>query len=264
MDLKTKKILLITLAGILGVGTIFFALVARGTITIKSPTPNDQASNDAWLKSLKVIPGSPAAKILSGEISNSILTPSATTTTGIIAQEAFLNTMMHQAGSDYEIISDEDAESLTDSILKNLTDQNPIKYYTKDDIILVPTNATTYTAYRTEFFSALNELAHSGLEDELYITAQAIDTRDPGKLAPLSASVTAYQKLIKKLLAMKTPDIMGNLHLLSITGYSTVLSGVQDMQQTFTDPARGIIGVSKYHEGLTIIIRIKEALLNIR
>lgn len=255
---KTQRSLLIIFSVIFGVGIILFSLIESGAI--KTTSQDTDASKEAWLKSLKVIPGSPAAKILSGEQANSVFTPDATTTTGILAQTTFLNTMMYQASNDSTVIDDQDAEDLVNTILNKTADQNPVRTYTKTDLTIVPTSDDTYKAYRSQLQNAFIPLHVNDFGNELLFVNQAMSSKNPKVLEPLQASVTTYQTLIKTLVSMKTPTVMADFQVILIQGYALILSGTQDMQKVLIDPAQGMLGINKYNTGMELITRLNDAL----
>lgn len=251
-----KKYLIVasTIFGVSLIGTAL--LIQNGFFTTKKPT------NNSWIKGLSFIPGETSVKTLTEEDveSSGIFVPISTTTTGIIAQEAFLNTAMHQASADGDIVDDTSAQNIADAIIAKSADKNPVKMYSRGDLRIVSTNQETFNAYKTDLSQALLVFSQENKLNELEVATRAIQSKDQKSLDALKAGIPSYKTLIKKLLEMNTPDIMSDVQLFLVQGYALALSGVEDMSYGLSDPARGIVGVGKYNQGFEFITIASEAL----
>lgn len=263
MSWPSKKIISIILATLAGTGIILFA-VGNGRFFKNKVSPKDGLGGAAgsWEDSLSIVSQNTSGDSITaqrGIKTGDEASDSATTTTGLVAQAVLTNMLLYQASNEKETISDADAQTVAQSIAKSVPDPNPVKHYTRSDIIIIPDTTESFTAYRKELTDSLNAFAQKNTRNELLIVAQALDAKDPQKLAPLDTMIGNYKKLIANLLRIKTPDGVANIHLMMIGGYATVLSGVEDMRQTFADPARGVTGFTKYQTGINIIIQVTAA-----
>ncbi len=264
MPWKLQKKIPILLAILFGIGIIFFSIKGGSFFNSKTSFNADGSPSDnSWLDSLKVIPQNSTSTLSSGARGG--FSNSTTTATDIFARYTLTSAMLYQTTSGgTEPISDEDAQAVADNIAKSASDQNPVKQYSRSDIVIVPTSTASFDAYRKELAVALNVFAKENTVSELQVVAKATEAKDPQKLALLDASITSYRKLISSLVAIKTPEVMANIYVLMIQGYALILSGVEDMKQTFSDPARGLNGVTKYSAGVNIITQVNTIFTKMR
>ncbi len=260
MSEKLKKVIPILLAVLLGAGIIFFAIKGDSLFGTKTSFNADGSpSGNSWIDSLKVVSQNSTSKLLGGGM-GTLPNSNATTTTDILARDALASAMLYQTTDGASAtISNEDAEAVAKNIADNVSLLNPVKRYSRSDITIVPTSTTSFNAYKNELAKALNVFAKEHTMSELLIVAKATDSKDPKKLSPLNTAVQNYKNLITSLLIIKTPEIMVGIHILMIQGYATILSGIEDMQQTFTDPARGMSGITKYQAGMNILLVVSDA-----
>lgn len=260
---KSKKIIPIFFATLFGLGIILIALKQGGIFGRSSTDPTSiSPSDDSWKNALSIVPQQKnsvqgVSYGLNGDVAKQ---ESGLTTTDAIAQKALIDTLMFQTKQGPGTISDADAELLSKNITSKIKDQNPVKQYSKKDITVVPTSADTFSVYKKALTKALTDFSKNNKVNELLVFAEATDKKDEKILTPLADTVKNYKTLIASLLQIKTPEIMANIHILMIQGYATTLSGVEDMQQVFKDPARGANGINKYHEGTAMITRVNQAL----
>jgi len=256
----SKKIISIALATLAGAGIVLFAMSNSRFFNNKVSLKDTSGEvSDNWRDALDIVPQNTSDALTTtqrGLKTSDTASSSTLTTTESVAQAMLSNMLLYKASGQTSTMSDADAQAIAQSISKSTPDQNPVKHYTREDIVIVPTTTESFAAYQKELSTTLNTFAQKNTGNELLIVTQALDAKDSQKLIPLGPMIESYKKLIDGLLHIKTPEIMADVHLLMITGYAMVISGVEDMQQAFVDPARGIAGITKYQAGANVLIQV--------
>ena len=82
------------------------------------------------------------------------------------------------------------------------------------------------------------------------IVAKAVQTNNEKELVKLDLMIHTAKTLIKNLLSIEVPQDAVVVHLGLLNTSSTLLSNLEAMRVTFSDPVKGFVGASQYVEHL--------------
>jgi hypothetical protein len=121
--------------------------------------------------------------------------------------------------------------------------------YTTDNLHINPKTSKEITEnYITSINQSLINRSPKNLENELVILNKAITSGKESDLAKLDPIIIGYKGLIGDFLQITVPSDAVKLHLNFLNAMSNVLSNIEAMRQTFSDPVRSFSGVSQYKQ----------------
>jgi hypothetical protein len=162
-------------------------------------------------------------------------------------------------------ISDINKQIILDTAISMTEVSNTPKYSISDVKINNSLSTSTIRDYGNNLGWAFFPKATANIEikssDVLEIVNSAIETENEEKLAELDPIIEAYNKTIDQIQLVFTPKDIVNLHLKLMNDFFVLKTSLEDIKTLFTDPARAIIGFSKYQESA---IALKEDLQKIK
>lgn len=246
MSWQFKKIFSVAFALLFGLGIVLFAW--KGGIPVSNKVSFEPTiNNDLWKDSLRVVPQ--ASIDPRSPIKNVI----GTTTTAYLAHEFVTNYTRAQANKRSTPLNDADVQSIAQIVSEKAYLATAARQYGEQDIVVIPASTSTITVYKKELIGALTVFAQKNKTNEFMFVAQALDSNDASKLAPLADNIANYQALVDSLLAIHVPRTVLAFHLPLLQGYSDMLAGVVDMKETIADPVRGVQGITKYNDGAKLV-----------
>lgn len=94
--------------------------------------------------------------------------------------------------------------------------------------------------------------------------AKAVDTQNASHFAPLHVIAEGYHAIAERLAAMPVPQTLSPLHAQAVTNLYAIAKTVPDIEQSVSDPLRGIAGLQAYQllmsETGRVLTNIAEAL----
>lgn len=245
-----KKIITVIFAILFGVAVVYLALSKNSIFGTKVIMDNNVSAHDAkWRDSLTVIPQLGPSRLLGTEYAQS----EATSTTDYIANEVVMNYARTQVNKGSVPLDDADVQNIVQAITEKTRAVDTVKQYGEQDFIVVPSSSSTIAMYQNESTTALSAFAQKNKVNELTFIAQALESNDASKLAPISENIANYQMLVNDLLATHVPRTALVFHTSLVQGYANMLAGISDMQEIIADPVRGMRGIAKYNNGAGLI-----------
>lgn len=246
---NTRKIILLSLSLILGLGVIFGAAKMSGIIGANSSGTN----TDEWKDGLSVVPEKTILfNAKKGTAQTVDTVPIATSTTDIIARRLLVEEFVaSKKATDGDTISDDEAQKIA-STLAGEVSLSPIKKYFLGDLRVSKDKSADYeVAYRKKINTLIQ--AHSATEEkesDLSIVVTAMDTSNGAVLKKLDTKVAIHQKIINDLLALEVPVRLISIHLHLVQGYEMLRSATLGAQNILSDPAKGIAALALYRSGI--------------
>lgn len=138
-------------------------------------------------------------------------------------------------------ISQEQLVGAVDDYLKNYYLDDRFSY---EDVKIISVNTKEV---KKKYWNEAGQIFKSNLEDlqqnEFEIFNAALEAESPDMLTELDAHLVAYANVVSGLLQLEVPDSQAYFHLISLNTFSNVGSSIQLMQNTFEDPAQGLLGI---------------------
>lgn len=121
--------------------------------------------------------------------------------------------------------------------------------YTASDLHLNPkTSKEIAQVYMNSISLSLTNRSPKNLENELVILNRAIESTKESDLAKLDPIIIGYKGLISDFLQISVPSDAVKVHLDFLNAMSNILSNIEAMRQTFSDPVRSLSGASQYKQ----------------
>ena len=259
--MPSTKIVVLILA-VLIVGSTFF-FVKNGDALLKSTVFDRGASgvNDTsgivvvpgeggtqpqgnWQDTLnKIVPSSRGASNNSENMTDKIAS-------GIIAKAPDLQP---QGGGSPTVQSTQD---VVNSVIKGLPEGVAAITHTLRDLSILNDSSTgalkTYGNSLANVFITYSKKL-MGVGYEITIVENAINTNDDSGLTKLVVIENLYKNMIRDLMAIKIPNDAEKIHLNLINAYEVAVSSIHDMESVVSDPAKGLVGISRYRVASQII-----------
>ncbi len=152
--------------------------------------------------------------------------------------------------------SDQSTQDMVNSVVKGLPEGNPaIVHALKELSVVGDSTASALKTYGDAlaniFVTYSKKLA--GIGYEITIVEKAINTNDDSELTKLPAIESLYKNMIRDLMAIKVPKDTEKMHLNLVNAYELAISSIGDMESVISDPAKGLVGISRYKAGSQII-----------
>ena len=162
---------------------------------------------------------------------------------GIIARAPQLQS---QDGAPLDEQSTQDA---VNSILKDVPEGSiAIVHTLKELSISDDSSAQALKAYGYSLLKIFKLYSKNfeGIGYEITIVEKVVSTGDESELSKLPAIENLYKDMIYDLIALKVPKDVEKIHFNLVNGYEVAISSIRDMESVVSDPARGLVGISRY------------------
>ncbi|KKS45436.1 MAG: hypothetical protein UW90_C0014G0003 [Candidatus Yanofskybacteria bacterium GW2011_GWB1_45_11] len=190
-----------------------------------------------WQDTLnKIVPGG-------GGTSNDTESMTGKLAQGIIARAPQLQS---QDGAPLDEQSTQDA---VNSILKDVPEGSiAIVHTLKELSISDDSSAQALKAYGYSLLKIFKLYSKNfeGIGYEITIVEKVVSTGDESELSKLPAIENLYKDMIYDLIALKVPKDVEKIHFNLVNGYEVAISSIRDMESVVSDPARGLVGISRY------------------
>lgn len=244
---KFKKIILFSLAIIFGLGIIFLA-VAKNYSFKNTGASATFLIDDSWKGALTITPQTSPDRQSAGKqvaikgTSTEITLPPSTTET--LARDLLLEYIATDRAKGGEIMSDAEAQAAALRLVEK-TKLPPSKQYQLKNLIISVDNSPTNTAtYATNIKTAMLAFTASGTKSDVEIVYMS--PADPKRKTEYTRTIARYEKLIKALLAIKTPSGVAPLHLRLVQAYANMKNSLTVMMSMYNDPIKGLAALTEY------------------
>lgn len=119
--------------------------------------------------------------------------------------------------------------------------------------------AAAERAYANTIGSILS--AYMPRQDAATVALQALETENEAKTKEIVAIASAYDAVLKKILAVPTPIALGTYQTNLVNGISSMSFSSQGMTKVFSDPIQSIVALGTYEKSLE---KLRNALLDIK
>ena len=169
---------------------------------------------------------------------------------GIIAKAPQLQSQ------DGETLDEQSTQDVVNSIIKDLPEGNVAIVHTPKELSVsgdssVPALKTYGDSLADIFLTYSKKLADAGYE--IAIVGKAVSTNDGSDLTKLPTIEGLYKNMTNDLMAIKVPKDTEKMHLNLVNAYEVVVSSVADMESVISDPAKGLMGISRYKAASQVI-----------
>lgn len=138
-------------------------------------------------------------------------------------------------------VSEEQLIGAVDSYLED--------YYLEDRFSYEDINAIALNSKeaKKKYWNEAGQIFKDNLKDlqrnEFEIFNSALEAESPDILVELDAHLVAYANVVSGLLQLEVPESQAYFHLVFLNAFSNVGSSLELMQNTFDDPAQGLLGI---------------------
>jgi hypothetical protein len=142
------------------------------------------------------------------------------------------------------------------------TANQAVIYTAKNLNIQSNSNETTFMNYVDILDQNSNQMAGSENKNgnEVDIMNSAILNQDQKEIAKLDPIIQSYQTLLTNMLKVPVPGDATSLHLELVNDLSKILSDLQAIRQTFTDPVKALSAVNTYKQDYTNLVLVVQKL----
>ncbi|MEK7538701.1 MAG: hypothetical protein AAB552_02575 [Patescibacteria group bacterium] len=245
---KFKKIILLSLAIIFGLGIIFLAVAKNYSSKDGSADTATESSDDSWKDALTIAPQTSSDLLIAGKqasikgTSTAITLPPTTTET--LAQNLLLEYIVTEKAKGGAVMSDTDAQAAALRLVEKTKTPLGKQYQPKDLIISVDNSSAAMTAYATKIKTVMLAFTASATKSDIEVVYMS--PADTKRKAEYTRTIARYEKLVKGLLATKTPSNIAPLHLRLVQAYSNMEHSVTAMMSMFADPIKGLAALTEY------------------
>lgn len=259
MDKRFKKIFSVLFATLVGTGIVLLAL--KGSSISSTNTSSSYGDgNSVWKDALTVIPQASPLKTTS--VSREEWGKgTATTTVDIVSRELLFGYALAQSKMSTTTMSDAEALAVAQTVVEKI-ELPQAKQYSEKNLTIVSDNSPESLASYSKAIVALTgafTTAQTRTDLDAVFTTPEVGG-DTKRLAGISENIALYDKLIKGLLAVKTPSLIAPLHLRLLQKYANIQAKVRPMAEIFTDPLKGLRALSEYQNDVNDIILIAKEL----
>jgi hypothetical protein len=256
---KFKKIIPLSVALILGSGIIFVAAQKNYFPGNTSKTFTDM-EDGSWEDALSIISqetSSPLRIARQDSIKGSttqVLLPA--TATEALAREFLLDYVTTARVKGGVVISDEEARATALRLMQK-TKISQGKQYHASDLRISPDNSPLeIDIYATNIKKAMVIFAESATKSDIEIVYMSPNERGKERQTEYDRTSARYAKLVKDLLATKTPSRMASLHLRLVQGYANMQHNLTAMMSVFADPIKGLAALGEYRAEVSNLIAL--------
>jgi len=153
-------------------------------------------------------------------------------------------------------------EDLAQKAAAYLMKEATIPVYTLEDIIITSANSRTDIArYNSDMETALNNATpKTPLRNELDIVKDAMDKSSEATLAELDPIIAGYEQILASFLAVRTPSSLAREHLTLVNSVSALLSNIQGMRVSLSDPLLSLMHIQQYQASVTALTQALQAI----
>ncbi len=143
-------------------------------------------------------------------------------------------------------------QTVDDLVTSNFDSIQPKEYTLGDLTVTSSSDEATLSAFATGVARAVG--SYSAPEGEGVIIQKYISTSDPQVLTELDQVITSYKRVLKMLLALKTPEIAANDELDLVNSVSALEFAAESLRSTDNDNIRGLAGASLHVQGINLLL----------
>ncbi len=219
----------------------------NGGIVVVSGEGSSQSpaqSEGNWQDTLnKIVPNS-------GGIGNNSESMTDKLASGIIAKAPQLQS------PDGTPIDSQSTQDVVNSVIKGLPEGDVASTHTLQELSIINDSSAgalkTYgDSLASVFITYSKKLADVGYE--ITIVENVVNTNDDSGLTKLVVIENLYKNMIHDLMAIKVPKDAEKIHLNLVNVYEVAVSSIRDMESVVSDPAKGLVGISRYRVASQII-----------
>jgi hypothetical protein len=137
-------------------------------------------------------------------------------------------------------------EQLIATAIKQLPPTQPEKTYVRNDLLLVEASAQSLRKYGNDVMVVLGRHTTATSDAVLVAVSNATDNNDPSALKPLTHIGAEYEALTEELAQIAVPKTLAPLHVQALNDLGKVAVALDDLQQLFEDPLRGLQALQHY------------------
>ncbi|KKR32271.1 MAG: hypothetical protein UT65_C0004G0002 [Parcubacteria group bacterium GW2011_GWF2_39_8b] len=126
--------------------------------------------------------------------------------------------------------------------------------------IINKTDRETVKLYNDTLNQKLQNKSIKNPIDPMAIVNTALERSDENELSKLDPAILTFKTFIANLLIIEAPSDAIKMHLDLLNAYSNILSNLEAMRATFTDPIRSLSGINQYEQHLR---DLKSVIVNI-
>lgn len=142
-------------------------------------------------------------------------------------------------------------QQVLDSAMAQLQAEQPTAAaYTAADLTVVPDSQANLHDYGNALIALLFKYPQTFYANVMKPVAATVDTNDASQLAPLQGSAAKFRLVAKGIVALRTPASLATEAVSLANGYLAMAQACDDMQQTISDPLRGLLGVQNFNTTL--------------
>jgi len=169
---------------------------------------------------------------------------------GIVAKNTELQSQ------DDKPLNEQSTQDVARSIVNDLPDGNIAIIHTSQEFsisndssaLALKTYGETLASIFTKYSKDLTSVGY-----EITIVEKAINTNDSSGLAKLPVIESLYKNVVNDLITTKVPKDAEKIHLNLANAYEVAISSIRDMESAISDPAKALVGISRYRIASQII-----------
>jgi hypothetical protein len=161
-----------------------------------------------------------------------------------------------------QAVTIENANAIAGNVLTlpEYTQTKAVVYVITNIHVNLKTDIDTVKKYNQTLVNSLTKHNAEATNDPLAILSIAVSTNNADALRKLDPIIEARKGIIHDLLAMDVPESAATFHLALLNAYSSLLSSLEAMRVTFSDPVKSFSGANQYD---TSVANLKVAVQNI-
>ncbi len=161
-------------------------------------------------------------------------------------------------------VTEADATTIANNVLASpeYTQTTGAVYLISNLHINPKTNTTTTKQYLDSLSQMIEKRGiNTNNDDPMSMVAKAVQENNENELTKIDPIIVKAKGIINDLLAMSVPADAVQVHLKLLNTSSNLLSNLEAMRATFTDPVRSFAGASQYTDHLSLFL---QAIQNMR
>lgn len=245
MSKQYKKIFSVMFAILIGAGIIFFAW--KGS-AVNYSANSLSVKNDAWRDSLSVVPQTDFLKTLSASRGSGVEN-TATTTADIISRELLINYTLAQKNMSTTTMSDTEATAIAQIAVSKINLPQSKQYEVANLNISNDNSSSSIATYMKEVGALTKAFTLSQTKNDIDVAFAVPKIVGVAKReSDIAQNIAHYERLIKGLIATRTPSSIAQPHLHLVQKYSNLQANIKPMADIFTDPLKGLAALAQYRK----------------
>lgn len=144
-------------------------------------------------------------------------------------------------------ITPENVDQFASNYLKNTKLPTiSAKQYSEADLSLANSDQVNILTYKNAINAIFTKYWPKEKNNELIIMQKAFTNNDTKALSSLTPIISAYQNTLRNILGLSVPKLAVSTHLNLVNSLSTYIETLKMIQQAYTDPLTGLIGLNSY------------------